>query len=113
MRLQIDTSNGIVVGGFWTNRQPLLPCNPKVYFPRRVNNSCTEGAELKNCVGKTLSNAETFQWINLLHGDTMFMSLTNHRYLATTPNAPGQVTAITTGPTPARKGGECFKFTVL
>ena len=71
-----------------------------------------EGAMLKNLAGQH-GKAETFQWINLLHGDTMFLSLTNHRYLATTPNAPGQVTVSTTGPTPARKGGECFKWMAL
>ena len=51
------------------------------------------------------SDAETFQWINLIRGDTMLMSLTNHRYLATKPSSPGPVTAIATGPNPARKGG--------
>ena len=45
-----------------------------------------------------------------MRGDTMLMSLTNHRYLATKPNNPGPVTVAATGPTPARKGGECFKW---
>ncbi|MHB8861153.1 MAG: family 43 glycosylhydrolase [Pirellulaceae bacterium] len=54
--------------------------------------------------------AKTFQWINLMRGDTMLMSLTNHRYLATKPNSPGAVTATATGPSPARKGGACFKW---
>jgi hypothetical protein len=40
----------------------------------------------------------------------MFMSQANHRYLATKPNNAGPVTVTTTGPTPARKGGECFKW---
>ena len=40
----------------------------------------------------------------------MFMSLTNHRYLATKPNNAGPVTVTATAPTPARKGGECFKW---
>ena len=52
----------------------------------------------------------SFQWVNLMRGDTMLMSLTNHRYLATKPNTPGPVTATATGPTPARKGGACFKW---
>jgi hypothetical protein len=40
----------------------------------------------------------------------MLMSLTNHRYLTATPNEPGPVTATATGPSPARKKGECFKW---
>jgi xylan 1,4-beta-xylosidase len=55
----------------------------------------------------------TFQWINLMRGDTMLMTLVNHRYLGTKPNAPGQVVANVTGPTPARKGGACFKWTLV
>jgi xylan 1,4-beta-xylosidase len=69
-----------------------------------------EAAVLKDLGGKPPSNAESFQWINLMRGDTMLLSLTNHRYLATKPNAPGPVTVSATGPTPARKGGECFKW---
>ena len=45
-----------------------------------------------------------------MRGDTALMSLVNHRYLATKPNEPGPVTATATGPTPARKGGVCFKW---
>jgi beta-xylosidase len=69
-----------------------------------------ESAVLKDVAGKNPGNAESFQWVNLMRGDTMLMSLTNHRYLATKPNAPGPVTATATGPTAARKGGECFKW---
>lgn len=72
-----------------------------------------QGAVLKDLAGKTPGEAETFQWVNLMRGDTMFMSLTNHRYLTTRPSEPGQVTVTATGPTPARKGGECFKINVL
>src|ERR1035441_2823843 len=50
-----------------------------------------EGATLKYLNGKTPGEAESFQWINLMRGDTMLMSLTNHRYLATKPNEPGRV----------------------
>ena len=71
------------------------------------------GVVLKDVAGKNFSDAESFQWINLMRGDTALMSLTNHRYLATKPNAPGQVTANTTDVTPARKGGECFKWKVV
>lgn len=70
------------------------------------------GVKLKDLAGKTPGDAESFQWINLMRGDTLFMSLTNHRHLSTKPNEPGPVTATATGPTPARKGGECFKWSL-
>lgn len=73
----------------------------------------SERAVLKDPGGAEPSDAETFQWINLMRGDTMLMSLTNHRYLATKPNSPGPVTASATGPTPARMGGACFKWKVV
>jgi beta-xylosidase len=76
----------------------------------RFVSAAEEAAVLKDLAGKPPGVAESFQWVNLMRGDTMFMSLTNHRYLATKPNAPGPVTVNTTGPTPARKGGECFKW---
>jgi xylan 1,4-beta-xylosidase len=69
-----------------------------------------DGVTLKDLAGKKPGDAESFQWINLMRGDTAFMSLVNHRYLATKPNEPGPVTAKATGPTPARKGGVCFKW---
>ena len=72
-----------------------------------------DGVVLKDLAGKKPGAAETFQWINLLRGDTMLMSLANHRYLATKPGEPGPVTVSATGPRPARKGGECFKSTVV
>jgi hypothetical protein len=65
---------------------------------------------MKNLDGKTPGIAETFQWVNLMRGDTMLMSLVNHRYVATKSNEPGPVTVSATGPRPARKGGECFKW---
>ena len=69
-----------------------------------------ENAVLKDLAGKTPGEAESFQWVNLMRGDTMFMSLVNHRYLATKPNEPGPVTVTATGPTPARKRGECLQM---
>jgi hypothetical protein len=48
-----------------------------------------------------------------MRGDTMLMSLTNHRYLEMKPNEPGQVKVTARGPTPARKKGECFKWKVV
>ncbi len=69
-----------------------------------------EAVVLRDLAGNNPSDAESFQWVNLMRGDTMFMSLVNHRYLATKPNEAGPVTVRATGPSPARKGGECFKW---
>lgn len=69
-----------------------------------------ENVVLKNLGDARPGNEETFQWINLMRRDTMLMSLTNHRYLATKPHSPGPVTATATGPNPARKGGACFQW---
>ena len=76
----------------------------------RFVSAAEDGVTLKDLAGNKPSTAESFQWVNLMRGDTMFMSLVNHRYLATKPNEPGPVTATCTSPTPARKGGECFKW---
>jgi hypothetical protein len=69
-----------------------------------------ERVSLKELTGKSPGEAESFQWINLMRGDTMLMSLVNHRYLATKPNEPGPVTASATGPRSDRKDGSCFKW---
>jgi xylan 1,4-beta-xylosidase len=71
------------------------------------------GVVLKDLAGAKPGEAESFQWVNLMRGDTMLMSLTNHRYLATKPNSPGPLAVTALGPTAARKGGECFKWKVL
>jgi xylan 1,4-beta-xylosidase len=76
----------------------------------RFVSASNDGVSLKNPTGGTPGDAETFQWVNLMRGDTMLMSLTNHLYLATRPDAPGPVTASATGPRPDRKGGACFKW---
>ncbi len=68
---------------------------------------------LKDLGGAKPGDAESFQWINLLRGDTMFMCLTNHQYLATKPNNPGPVTANALGASPARKSGAEFKWKTL
>jgi beta-xylosidase len=65
---------------------------------------------LKDLADKMPGNAESFQWVNLMRGDTMLMSLLNHRYVATTPDKPGRVTVTATGPRPDRKSGACFKW---
>ncbi len=71
-----------------------------------------EAVLLNDLTGEAPSDAESFQWVNLMRGDTMLMSLTNHRYLATKPNDPGPVSVSATGPNPARKGGAEFKWEV-
>jgi hypothetical protein len=76
----------------------------------RFVSAAEDAVVLKDLAGKQPGDAESFQWINLMRGDTMLMSLVNHRYLATKPNEPGPVTVTATGPRPARKGGECFKW---
>ncbi|HVX85569.1 MAG TPA: family 43 glycosylhydrolase [Phycisphaerae bacterium] len=68
------------------------------------------GVVLKDLAGAAVGEGETFEWVNLMRGDTMLMSLTNHRYLATRPNAPGPVTCDARGPSPARKSGAEFKW---
>jgi xylan 1,4-beta-xylosidase len=76
----------------------------------RFVSTADEAAVLKDLSGKPPRDAESFQWVNLMRGDTMLMSLVNHRYLATKPNEPGPVTVSVAGPDPARKGGACFKW---
>jgi xylan 1,4-beta-xylosidase len=76
----------------------------------RFVSAAGEEVVLKDLAGKAPGNAESFQWLNLMRGDTMLMSLTNHRYLATKPNKPGPVKATATGPQPDRKDGACFKW---
>lgn len=70
----------------------------------------TDGVVLKDLTGTAPTDAESFQWVNLMRGDTMLMSLVNHRYLTTDPNKPGPVMATATGPRPDRKDGACFKW---
>ena len=60
---------------------------------------------LKDLFAAALGDAESFQWVNLMRGDTMLMSLDNHRYLATKPNTPGPVTVSAVRPRPAAKTG--------
>jgi hypothetical protein len=81
---------------------------------RASNGRCvsvgTDGVVLKDLAGAAPGDAESFQWVNLMRGDMMLMSLTNHRYLATKPNNPGPVTDSAAGPRPDRKGGACFTW---
>jgi xylan 1,4-beta-xylosidase len=68
------------------------------------------GVVLNDLAGAKPGDAESLQWVNLMRGDTMLMSLTNHQYLATKPNSPGVVTANALGASPARKSGAEFKW---
>jgi beta-xylosidase len=69
-----------------------------------------ESVVMKELGAQAPGDTESFQWVNLMRGDTMLMSLVNHRYLAAKTNVLGAVTVAATGPTPARKGGECFNW---
>jgi xylan 1,4-beta-xylosidase len=60
----------------------------------------------------TPGDAETFQWVDLHRGDTLFLSLATHRYLAA-PKTPGAVAADHPGPAPDRKDGSCFAWKVV
>jgi len=79
----------------------------------KVVSAGESGVVLKDLAGAKLGSAESFQWVNLMRGDTMLMSLTNHQYLATKPNNPGSVTVTSTGPAAARKSGAEFKWKVV
>jgi xylan 1,4-beta-xylosidase len=76
----------------------------------KVVSASADGVVLKDLAGARCGTAESFQWVNLMRGDTMLMSLTNHQYLATKPNSPGPVTVTAFGPTAARKSGAEFKW---
>jgi xylan 1,4-beta-xylosidase len=69
-----------------------------------------ESVVLKDLAGARPSETESFQWVTLMRGDMMLMSLTNHKYLNTQPDSPGPVTVSTTGPRPDRKSGAEFKW---
>jgi hypothetical protein len=79
----------------------------------RFISTANDGVTLKEFSGKSPGVAQSFQWINLLRGDTMLMSLVNHRYLATKPNNPGAVMISATGPRPDRKDGACFTWKIV
>jgi len=68
---------------------------------------------LKDLGGARPGDAESFQWVNLMRGDMMLMTLTNHQYLATKPNSPGLVTANARGPSPARTSGAEFRWRAI
>jgi len=86
-------------------RVALKAANGKV-----LSTAGVDGVVLKDLAGAKPGDAESFQWVNLMRGDTMLMSLTNHRYLTTKPNSPGAVTVSGLGPGAARKSGAEFKW---
>lgn len=86
-------------------RVALKAANGKV-----LSTAGVDGVVLKDLVAAKPGDAESFQWVNLMRGDTMLMSLTNHRYLTTKPNSPGAVTVSGLGPGAARKSGAEFKW---
>jgi xylan 1,4-beta-xylosidase len=89
-------------------RVALKAANGKV-----ISVASPESVVLKELAGAKPGDAESFQWVNLMRGDTMLMTLTNHKYLATKPNNPGSITANAIGPAPARKSGTEFKWKVI
>ncbi len=82
---------------------------------KAANGEVLSVARPENVIFKDLGtakpgDAESFQWVNLMRGDTMLMSLTNHQYLASKPNTSARVTANALGASPARKSGAEFKW---
>lgn len=57
-------------------------------------------------------DAETFQWVDLQRGETLFLSLSTHRYLVAPPMA-GAIAADNPGPAPDRRDGSCFRWTLV
>ena len=55
-------------------------------------------------------DAESFQWVNLMRGDTMLMSLTNHRYLATKPERAWTGHGFRHRPAPGPQGRRLFQM---
>jgi beta-xylosidase len=72
-----------------------------------------DAVSLKDLAGGSPDDHQSFQWVNLMRGDTMLMSLVNHRYLAARVNEPGPMTVSATGPRPDRKDGACFKWKAI
>ena len=66
----------------------------------RYASASAGGVTWKPVESSNLTDAETFQWVNLLRGHTMLMSLANHQYLHVKPQLPGPATASAIGPRP-------------
>jgi xylan 1,4-beta-xylosidase len=54
--------------------------------------------------------ASTFQWLDMLKGDIMLLSLYSHRYLTVDPNAGSLCSADSPGARPDRRDGSCFTW---
>ncbi len=121
--LVADTQNDKLVNVAADPNKPAAPQNAKFHVidvglgrvalkatNGKVVSASADGMVLRDLAGAKPGNAESFQWVNLMRGDTMLMSLTNHQYLATKPNNPGPVTVSATGPRPDRKDGACLKW---
>ncbi len=57
--------------------------------------------------------ASLFQWIDMLQGDLMLMSIKTHRYLFADPSARSLISADAVGTRPDRKDGACFKWELM
>jgi xylan 1,4-beta-xylosidase len=58
-------------------------------------------------------DAETFQWVDLQRGDTLLLSLVTHRYVSVPlQSSGGSVAANHAGPSPDRKDGSCFRWSL-
>lgn len=57
--------------------------------------------------------ASTFQWQDMLRGDLMLMSLETHQYLFVDAGVGSLCSADAKGARPDRKGGACFKWTIV
>lgn len=58
-------------------------------------------------------NASTFQWIEMIGGDLMLLSLYNHRYLNIDPGAGSLCAADARGARPDHREGACFSWKVI
>ena len=58
-------------------------------------------------------DASLFQWVDMLQGDLMLMSLMTHRYLFVDPGAKSLTSANSEGTRPDRKDGSCFTWKII
>ncbi|HNW59992.1 MAG TPA: glycoside hydrolase 43 family protein [bacterium] len=57
--------------------------------------------------------ASLFQWVDMLRGDLMLMSLYNHCYLFADPGARSLCSADARGARPDRRDGSCFAWQII